>query len=118
MADYLRNLPRHGHWRGHTVDGPFRGADHCPGHALFAHRHLGMIALAGIIVRNSILLVDFTTRNPKVRFADAVIVAGSGTVTSHCADRRGGHDRCVLYSDDPIFNGLAIALIFGSGLPR
>ncbi len=91
-----------------------------PGHWILdakftATSMIGFIALAGIIVRNSILLVDFTqqeiTKGASVR--DAVIqsctartrpimitafalVAGSGVIIT-----------------DPIFRGMAISLLFG-----
>ncbi len=91
-----------------------------PGHALLgaqftATSMIGMIALAGIIVRNSILLVDFI--NDELRagtpFDRAVIRAGVARtkpiVLTALAAILGGF----FILDDPIFNGLAIALIFG-----
>jgi multidrug efflux pump subunit AcrB len=76
---------------------------------------IGFIALAGIIVRNSILLVDFIRHNARpgatwqeivldagaVRFKPILLTAlaamiGAGTILS-----------------DPIFQGLAISLLFG-----
>ena len=91
-----------------------------PGHALMgaqftATSMIGMIALAGIIVRNSILLVDFI--NQQVRegkdFAEAVIqsaaVRAKPIVLTGIAAMIGGF----FIIDDPIFGGLAISLIFG-----
>ncbi len=91
-----------------------------PGHALMgaqftATSMIGMIALAGIIVRNSILLVDFI--NQQVRegkdFAAAVIqsaaVRAKPIVLTGIAAMIGGF----FIIDDPIFGGLAISLIFG-----
>ena len=91
-----------------------------PGHAIFhaqftATSMIGMIALAGIIVRNSILLVDFI--NQKVgegmRFEDAVVnsaaVRSKPIVLTGVAAMIGAF----FILDDPIFNGLAISLIFG-----
>ena len=38
---------------------------------------------------------------------------GAGASQTHHADGAGGHDRALFILDDPIFNGLAISLIFG-----
>ncbi len=91
-----------------------------PGHALLgaqftATSMIGMIALAGIIVRNSILLVDFI--NLQVRngtaFKEAVvnsaITRAQPIVLTGLAAMLGAF----FILDDPIFNGLAISLIFG-----
>ena len=91
-----------------------------PGHALLgaqftATSMIGMIALAGIIVRNSILLVDFINEelHAGTAFDRAVIRAGVARskpiVLTALAAIFGGF----FILDDPIFNGLAIALIFG-----
>jgi multidrug efflux pump subunit AcrB len=91
-----------------------------PGHALLgaqftATSMIGMIALAGIIVRNSILLVDFINEevHAGVPFEQAVIGAAVARtkpiVLTALAAILGGF----FILDDPIFNGLAIALIFG-----
>ena len=91
-----------------------------PGHALLGAQYtatsmIGMIALAGIIVRNSILLVDFI--NLQVRdgagFKDAIvrsaITRAQPIVLTGLAAMLGAF----FIIDDPIFNGLAISLIFG-----
>jgi multidrug efflux pump subunit AcrB len=91
-----------------------------PGHALLgaqftATSMIGMIALAGIIVRNSILLVDFINGelHAGTPFDQAVVRAGVARtkpiVLTALAAILGGF----FILDDPIFNGLAIALIFG-----
>ena len=91
-----------------------------PGHALLgaqftATSMIGMIALAGIIVRNSILLVDFIAQEIRGGSAleDAVISAAAvrakPIVLTALAAMMGGF----FILDDPIFNGLAISLIFG-----
>ena len=91
-----------------------------PGHMLFgaeftATSMIGWIALAGIIVRNSILLVDFaihairdgtevkeaviqacTTRTRPIMITALALVAGSSVILG-----------------DPIFKGMAISLAFG-----
>jgi multidrug efflux pump subunit AcrB len=91
-----------------------------PGHALLgaqftATSMIGMIALAGIIVRNSILLVDFI--NQQVRrghgLREAVIQRRRGARQADRADRLAAMIGAVFILDDPIFNGLAISLIFG-----
>ncbi len=91
-----------------------------PGHALFgaqftATSMIGMIALAGIIVRNSILLVDFV--NLQLRDgADpqhAVIAAASARAKPILLTGLAAMLGALFILDDPIFNGLALSLIFG-----
>ena len=91
-----------------------------PGHALFgaqftATSMIGMIALAGIIVRNSILLIDFVNHALAAGrpLADAVIdaaaVRAKPIALTALAAMLGGF----FILDDPIFQGLAVSLIFG-----
>jgi multidrug efflux pump subunit AcrB len=91
-----------------------------PGHALLgaqftATSMIGMIALAGIIVRNSILLVDFI--NLQVRngssFKDAVINSAITRAQPIVLTGLAAMLGAFFILDDPIFNGLAISLIFG-----
>jgi multidrug efflux pump subunit AcrB len=76
---------------------------------------IGMIALAGIIVRNSILLVDFIelqlARGVDLQRAviDAAATRAKPIVLTGLAAMLGA----LFILDDPIFNGLAISLIFG-----
>ena len=76
---------------------------------------IGMIALAGIIVRNSILLVDFINlevaagRELTDAIVRAVAVRARPIVLTGLAAMAGAF----FILDDPIFNGLAISLIFG-----
>jgi multidrug efflux pump subunit AcrB len=76
---------------------------------------IGMIALAGIIVRNSILLVDFINlqvRNGqdfKTAIVQSAITRAQPIVLTGLAAMLGAF----FILDDPIFNGLAISLIFG-----
>jgi len=91
-----------------------------PGHALFgaqftATSMIGMIALAGIIVRNSILLVDFINQKTAegMKFADAVIVAAAVRARPIVLTAVAAMIGAFFILDDPIFNGLAISLIFG-----
>jgi multidrug efflux pump subunit AcrB len=79
-----------------------------PGHALLgaqftATSMIGMIALAGIIVRNSILLVDFIELQVRqgMAFKDAVMQLGRGARPAHRADRAGRHDRRLLHPGRP-----------------
>jgi multidrug efflux pump subunit AcrB len=94
-----------------------------PGHAIFgasftATSMIGMIALAGIIVRNSILLVDFIDLQVargmpfKAAVVDAAAVRAQPIALTALAAMTGA----VFILDDPIFNGLAISLLFGIGV--
>lgn len=91
-----------------------------PGHALLGAQYtatsmIGMIALAGIIVRNSILLVDFI--NIQVRagmdLKDAVVSAAITRAQPIMLTGLAAMFGAFFIVDDPIFNGLAISLIFG-----
>ncbi|MBO0613839.1 efflux RND transporter permease subunit [Thiothrix fructosivorans] len=91
-----------------------------PGHALLgmqftATSMIGMIALAGIIVRNSILLVDFI--NEQVRggmaLTDAVINSSAVRAKPIALTALAAMVGAFFIIDDPIFGGLAVSLIFG-----
>jgi multidrug efflux pump subunit AcrB len=91
-----------------------------PGHALLgasftATSMIGMIALAGIIVRNSILLVDFVDLQVArgVDFADAVVNSAAVRAQPIALTGLAAMTGAVFILDDPIFNGLAISLLFG-----
>ncbi|TVL22861.1 multidrug transporter AcrB [Shewanella xiamenensis] len=91
-----------------------------PGHALLgaqftATSMIGMIALAGIIVRNSILLVDFINQETAsgVPFERAVIHSGAVRAKPIMLTALAAMIGALFILDDPIFNGLAISLIFG-----
>jgi len=91
-----------------------------PGHALFgaqftATSMIGMIALAGIIVRNSILLVDFVNLqlHEGVALQQAVIAAAGARAKPILLTGLAAMLGALFILDDPIFNGLAISLIFG-----
>jgi multidrug efflux pump subunit AcrB len=91
-----------------------------PGHALLqsqftATSMIGMIALAGIIVRNSILLVDFIDSELRsgVKLEDAVLRAGIIRARPIALTALAAMIGAFFILDDPIFNGLAISLIFG-----
>ena len=76
---------------------------------------IGMIALAGIIVRNSILLVDFINLQMEAGadFEHAVINAGATRAKPIVLTGMAAMLGAFFILDDPIFNGLAISLIFG-----
>ncbi len=91
-----------------------------PGHALLgaqftATSMIGMIALAGIIVRNSILLVDFINQSVAEGRAieDAVIEACAVRAKPIALTGLAAMMGAFFILDDPIFNGLAVSLIFG-----
>jgi len=91
-----------------------------PGHALLgaqftATSMIGMIALAGIIVRNSILLVDFVRIEVAsgVDLQEAVIRAGAVRAKPIALTALAAMLGAFFILDDPIFNGLAVSLIFG-----
>ena len=91
-----------------------------PGHALLgaqftATSMIGMIALAGIIVRNSILLVDFIEQEltAGVELGEAVIKAAAVRAKPIILTALAAMLGAFFILDDPIFNGLAISLIFG-----
>ena len=91
-----------------------------PGHALLhaqftATSMIGMIALAGIIVRNSILLVDFINLQVErgIPFAEAVVNSAAARAKPIALTGLAAMLGALFILDDPIFNGLAIALIFG-----
>jgi multidrug efflux pump subunit AcrB len=91
-----------------------------PGHALLgaqftATSMIGMIALAGIIVRNSILLVDFVNLEVAAGrpLADAVIRAAAVRARPIALTAVAAMTGAFFILDDPIFNGLAVSLIFG-----
>jgi multidrug efflux pump subunit AcrB len=91
-----------------------------PGHALLgaqftATSMIGMIALAGIIVRNSILLVDFINLEVAqgTPFQEAVIRSGAIRARPIILTALAAMLGALFILDDPIFQGLAISLIFG-----
>lgn len=91
-----------------------------PGHALLgaqftATSMIGMIALAGIIVRNSILLVDFINQQFELgsELSEAVIQSAAVRAKPIMLTGFAAMIGALFILDDPIFNGLAISLIFG-----
>jgi len=90
------------------------------GHWLFgapfsATSMIGFIALAGIIVRNSILLVDFVRHasSPDRPLTEVLIEAGSIRFKPILLTALAAMIGAVVILTDPIFQGLAISLLFG-----
>ena len=92
-----------------------------PGHWILhqpftATSMIGVIALAGIVVRNSLLLIDFILDYEKKGTALSISVLEAGAVRfrpillTALAIIFGS----AIMLQDPIFNGLAISLIFGT----
>ena len=91
-----------------------------PGHALLGSQYtatsmIGMIALAGIIVRNSILLVDFINLQVEegMPFKEAIVRSAITRAQPIVLTGLAAMIGAFFILDDPIFNGLAISLIFG-----
>lgn len=92
-----------------------------PGHWLFgafftATSMIGVIALAGIIVRNSILLVEFAKQRLEegASLMDAVINAGIVRAKPIILTAAAVVVGAFVILFDPIFQGLAISLMFGT----
>ncbi len=90
------------------------------GHWLFhapftATSMIGFIALAGIIVRNSILLVDFIrqARSPGRPLLDVLLQAGAIRFKPILLTALAAMIGAAVILADPIFQGLAISLLFG-----
>jgi multidrug efflux pump subunit AcrB len=94
------------------------------GHILFhapftATSMIGFIALAGIIVRNSILLVDFIrharfdSEGHKRPLKDVLLDAGATRFKPILLTALAAMIGAAVILTDPIFQGLAISLLFG-----
>jgi multidrug efflux pump subunit AcrB len=90
------------------------------GHALLdaaftATSMIGFIALAGIIVRNSILLVDFIRHaaRPDASIRETVLEAGAIRFKPILLTALAAMIGAATILADPIFQGLAISLLFG-----
>jgi multidrug efflux pump subunit AcrB len=90
------------------------------GHMLFgapftATSMIGFIALAGIIVRNSILLVDFVrhARRADKSLRDTLLEAGMIRFKPIVLTAAAAMIGAAVILTDPIFQGLAISLLFG-----
>ncbi len=92
-----------------------------PGHLMFgafftATSMIGVIALAGIMVRNSVLLIDFieTRLSDGLELQDAVIEAGAVRFLPIALTAGTVVTGSFVMVFDPIFQGLAISLMMGS----
>ena len=91
-----------------------------PGHAVFgafftATSMIGFIALAGIIVRNSIILIDFAEmkRREGMALDEAIIEAGAVRFRPMLLTGAAVVVGSFVIVFDPIFQGLALAMMFG-----
>jgi len=92
-----------------------------PGHCLFhmpfnATSMIGFIALAGIVVRNSLLLIDFILdyREQGYSLDEAVMEAGAVRFRPILLTALAIIFGSAVMVTDPVFGGLAIALMFGT----
>jgi len=92
-----------------------------PGHWIFgsfftATSMIGFIALSGIIVRNSILLVDFIRAEERqgVELRQAVVRAGAVRLRPIALTAAAVVVASLVMLFDPIFQGLAISMMFGA----
>jgi multidrug efflux pump subunit AcrB len=76
---------------------------------------IGFIALAGIIVRNSILLVDFVRHSarPGIPLRAVLLEAGAIRFKPIMLTALSAMIGAATILSDPIFQGLAISLLFG-----
>ena len=142
MGGDLGDLPRHGrglprgaarhlHAGGGAVPVLQAAAGDPDARAADLHRHharplalrcaftatsmIGFIALAGIIVRNSILLVDFIRHSwtPDRNLHDVLLEAGAIRFKPILLTAIAAMIGAAVILTDPIFQGLAISLLFG-----
>ena len=92
-----------------------------PGHAALgqyftATSMIGVIALAGVVVRNSLLLIDFILdyRRAGHALTDAVVQAGAVRLRPIMLTALAIVLGTAIMVMDPVFGGLAISLIFGT----
>ena len=92
-----------------------------PGHWLLgadftATSMIGFIALAGIIVRNSILLVEFARSQVAggMSVRDAIVLAGRVRLRPILITALALVIGSMVLLSDPIFQGMAVSLLFGS----
>ena len=77
---------------------------------------IGMIALAGVMVRNSVLLIDFIEIRLRdgIELKQAIIEAGAVRTTPILLTTGAVVIGASIILFDPIFQGLAISLVFGA----
>ncbi len=78
---------------------------------------IGMIALAGIVVRNSIILIDFIEKiyrsKADISLADSIVEAGATRINPIFLTAASAVLGSMMIVLDPIFSGLAWSFIFG-----
>lgn len=76
---------------------------------------IGMIALAGIVVRNSLILVEFITqaRDSGLALKEALVQAGAVRMRPVLLTAGTTLLGNLIITLDPVFSGLALAIIFG-----
>jgi len=91
-----------------------------PGHAIMgaqftATSMIGMIALGGIVIRNSILLVDFIRARQAegMALAESIIQAGAARTRPIVLTALAAMVGAGVILLDPIFQGMAVSLLFG-----
>jgi len=86
------------------------------GQAFTATSMIGVIALAGIVVRNSLLLIDFILDYRKQGYGlkEAVVEAGKVRARPIILTALAIIFGSAIMITDPVFGGLAVALIFGT----
>jgi multidrug efflux pump subunit AcrB len=103
-----------GFWLLNQFGERFIGAS--PDPVLFtATAMIGMIALAGIVIRNSLILVEFIiqARNTGMALEDALLQAGAIRMRPVLLTAGTTLLGNLIITLDPVFSGLAIAIIFG-----
>ncbi len=98
-----------------TLIGVFPG-HWATGQAFTATSMIGVIALAGIVVRNSLLLIDFILdyRAQGYGLKEAVIEAGAVRLRPILLTALAIILGSAIMITDPVFGGLAVSLIFGT----
>ncbi len=98
-----------------TLVGVFPG-HWATGQAFTATSMIGVIALAGIVVRNSLLLIDFILDYRKQGYSlkEAVIEAGAVRFRPILLTALAIILGSAIMITDPVFGGLAVSLIFGT----
>lgn len=102
-----------GFWLLNLLQAPI---DHYPNPVFFtATAMIGMIALAGIVVRNSIILIDLTQRLERQGRgrAEALLEAGATRLRPIFLTAGAAMFGSAVITLDPIFSGLAWSFIFG-----
>ncbi|MEW5839167.1 MAG: efflux RND transporter permease subunit [Pseudomonadota bacterium] len=86
------------------------------GQAFTATSMIGVIALAGVVVRNSLLLIDFILdyRRQGYSLEQAVIEAGAVRFRPILLTALAIMLGSLIMVSDPVFGGLAVSLIFGT----